>query len=285
MAVRRPAVQDDGVSSRGCCVHAGLAGHGLEAVSGRISPDVDFGRIGARGEQHALAGRAQHGADVQSGRSADAADTDGAHVAAYLREHGNSRGSVQRGSRGYFRPGFVSVLGQRLGITGERVDPQDPYRPLITALHADHRADAVPAGSDEVLEGGVPPACRGLAERDLSRKSHLGVLAADPDHLQGRLRVGSARLRIAHRSRRSARIRRIGEIPASDHRGVDPGDEQCIAAGRPPVAALPAEGGMVSQPVGHVRVLRLGQRPVLGSVGLYDAQGAPGDVRDQRSVR
>ncbi len=158
------------------------------------------------------------------------------------------------------------MQGRRLSRGG--VGRQHHDGPLVPALHAEQRPLGVPLGGRHVLVRAAVP-------------GDLGPAPVKPQHVQGDVRVGGPGRRVPDRARRPLRISGVCDPPALDGRIIDPGGQQPLAVGSPPVAAEAVHGlgrDMLREAVGNVVVLRGGQQAARPVGQLGHAQRAAGDV-------
>ena len=113
------------------------------------------------------------------------------------------------------------------------------------------------------------------------RPSKVMIFGADQ-------RVRRARRRVGDDRRVPVGVRGIGDVPAL-HRGVvDARDDQCVARGRPPVAAHPLHllgGDEVGEPVAHLGAVRCGEGARRSRLQVVHVQRAAADVGDVPTVR
>jgi hypothetical protein len=274
--VRAPGHVHQGPGPAHAVVDRGFGGQLLDAVARPVRPQVGLGRLGRRGEQHLVAVHAEHRLHLKAGRR----DRVAVHgqipgpVQVGMRHH-RAGGGAGGGARNQQHPARVALLAQDGRLAAGRVDAEEPHRELVTRLHHRVGAVGVPAGAWHVLEGLPVPA--GLRPRT--------VQSRDPQRDVG---VGGAGRRITHHPRRTARLGRIGEVPALDARGIHPRDQQpgpVRSPPEPPQAAEPGVAGVLSDPERDVGLVSGGDHPVPGPVRLDHPQRAVADVGDAPAGR
>ena len=183
-----------------------------------------------------------------------------------------ARGGVRGHAGDDVDPDRVGALVVEGGGAGGRVDAQRAQRRLVAGLDDDEQAVVVPDDVGEVLLG---PADRGPPP-------------VQGDDLGADQRVRRARRRVGDDRRVPVGVRGIGDVPAL-HRGVvDARDDQCVARGRPPVAAHPLHllgGDEVGEPVAHLGAVRCGEGARRSRLQVVDVQRAAADVGDVPTVR
>ena len=179
---------------------------------------MDLGRFLGRGKKDGVAVHVEHRADLQPGRRHHlVADEEAPGVVVV---HGPHQGPVVSEP---WRPGHdvekagVEVLTAEPGRAGGGVHIKDLHAALVPALDHDDQGGPGPADGNQVFERRAVPVDRqpgSVQTRQPQR--HIGV--------------GRPRGWIGDLPCRPVRVRRIGDIPASDRSDVDAGDEQGVPA-------------------------------------------------------
>ncbi len=237
---------------------------------------MGLGRILGRREQDRVSVDVQDRADLQPGGRHDLIADDQASgvVAVYRPYHGAVFHQARRSGHDVEEYRVV-VLPPDAGRACGRVDVQHLHASLISALDHDEQGGLGPMGCDQVLERGAIPF----------------DLDAGPVHAEQPKRdvgVGRTGRGIGHPLGPPVGMGRICDIPAGDHRGVDPGDQEGGAVRGPPVAAGSAHffrRHELGQPEGHFRSVRLSQRPLAAAIYSGQAQGPTGDIGHFRPGR
>ena len=155
------------------------------------------------------------------------------------------------------------MLRQPGGVSGDRVDAEHDELALIAGLHRDKRAVLVPVRGHEVgIRVPIP--------------RHGDTLAAiEPDEIRLHGRIRRAGRRVADGSRGRCGVGDVGDPQPRDGGFVDPGDEQRVAVGRPPVAAPAVHllgGDELGDPPAQVRLLLSGEAGHRAVSQLYHLQ-------------
>ena len=257
-------------------VHAARPGQPLDAGTGRPPPQVLLRRVVGAEDQDAVVADGQHRVDLDRGVGDRlAVDHEPAGPVEVGGRHQATVGQQGRHAGHDVQPHRVRLREQQRGRPGGRVDRADLGPALVARHHLHDRSGRRPGGGGEVGEGGEVP-------------GDVGAAAVEAQDVQRHVGLGAAGHGVAHLGGRRRRVGGVGDVPPLHRALVDPGGEDRVAAGGPPVAAVAAHllGG---HELGHaprdVRLLGRREGARARPVGAHDVQAAVGRVGDPAAGR